>query len=231
MLASIGRRSVSINALALLLLAGSPAAAAAATCPPARATIDVEAVYRELEEASDVTLAELAQVARQQPRPLRHPLLGAYTRSIAIGLNIEDAVDEVAGGLCTVPKAIHVRLTLMHRVVHLPRDFASNPCLLDLARSHEQKHGDADDALLDRLVAKYPEDLRNRLTALILEPAPSETEARLQMTEAARRVVQQQLDGYERDQADQVGAAVDTPEEVARLSAACGGALKSGHPL
>ena len=44
-------------------------------------------------------------------------------------------------------------------------------------------------------------------------------------------MVQQQLDSYERDQAARVGAAVDTPEEVARLSEGCGGALKSANSL
>jgi len=220
-------------AVAVLLLCGClGASSASAACPPAHPAIEVEAGHGPLGEVVDVTLAQLARVTREQARPLRHPLVGAYTRSIGIVLNIEDEVDEIAGGLqCTVPEVVHVRLTLTNRAVHLPRDFAGDPCLLDLSRSHQRKHADADDALLDRLVARYPEDLRTRFATLTLEPAPSKTAARLRMTEAARRVVQQQLDNYERDQAIRAGDAVDTPEEVARLSEACGGALKSGDPL
>jgi hypothetical protein len=217
---------------ALFFYAGLRAAEAAPTCPPAHPAIEVEAGHGPVGEVTDVTLAQLAQVARGPARPLRHPLLGAYTSSIGIALSIEDRVVEVGGGLrCTVPAVVHVRLTLSSRAVHLPRDFVGDPCLLDLSRSHQRKHADADDALLDRMVAKYPDDLRARFAAITLEPAPSETLARLRMTEAANSVVQQQLDTYELDQAARAGEAIDTPEEVARLDEACGGALKSGKSL
>jgi hypothetical protein len=234
MLTGIVGRPASVIALcaASVLCGGLRTARASTACPPARPAIEVEAGHGQLGEVSDVTLAQLAQVARGQVRPLSHPLLGAYTSSIGIALSIKDKVVEVPGGLrCTVPEVVHVRLTLSNRAAHLPRDFAGDPCLLDLSRSHQRKHADADDALLDRMVAKYPEDLRARFAALTIEPAPSETAARLRMTEAANSVVQQQLDIYERDQAIRAGATVDTPEEVARLDKACGGALKSGEPL
>jgi hypothetical protein len=228
----IGRKVSVITLCAAPFFIGLGAADASTACPPARPAVDVAVEHGQLAEVADVTLAELGQVAREQAGPLHHPLLGAYTRSIAIALNIDDAVDEISGGLrCTVPEAVHVKLTLTHRVAHLPRDFAGDPCLLELSRTHERKHADADDALLDRLIAKYREDLRFHFAALKLDPAPSETEARLHMTEAARNMVQQALDSYERDQATRVGAAVDTPEEVARLSDACGGVLKSANPL
>lgn len=228
-----GRDASVVAFCAAVFLCGGPGTAQAApVCPSAHPAIEVEAAHRPVEEVSDVTLAQLAQVAREQPRPLRHPLLGAYTSTVAIALDIEDIVVEVPGALrCTVPKVVHVRLTLSNRAVHLPSDFASDPCLLDLSRSHQRKHAAADDALLDRIAARYPDDLRTLFATLALKPAPSETEARLRMTEAANNAVQQQLDIYERDQAALAAATVDTPEEVARLNEACGGALKSGKSL
>ncbi len=211
---------------AVLFFACLSAAAAAGACPPARPEIQVEADHGEVQEVSDVTLAELARVAREQAVPPPHRLLGAYSRTIGIGLRIEDAVVEIGGGRCTVPQVVYVRLALMDRAVHLPRDFADDPCLLDLSRGHERRHAHADDALFDRLIARYPEDLRTRFAVLALEPARSVAAARLRMTVAARGVVEQQLDSYQYAQASRAGEAVDTLEEVARLGESCGGALK-----
>jgi hypothetical protein len=202
------------------------AAAAAGACPLARPEIQVDADHGEVQEVSDVTLTELARIAGEQAVPPPHRLLGAYSRTIGIGLRIEDAVVEAGGGRCTVPQVVYVRLALMDRAVHLPRDFADDPCLLDLSRGHERRHAHADDALFDRLIARYPEDLRTRFAVLALEPAPSVAAARLRMTVAARSVVEQQLDSYQYAQASRAGEAVDTPEEVARLRESCGGALK-----
>jgi hypothetical protein len=119
-----------------------------------------------------------------------------------------------------------VHLSLTGRAVHLPRDFADNGCLLDLARSHQRKHAQADNALFDSVVSTFAEDLRARLATLILDPAPSESAARLRMTEAASKIVEKQLDSYEDAKAN-VDKMVDTPEEVVRISKACGGILMS----
>jgi len=219
--------------VAATLLAGAClSGAASAACPPAQPQIEVEGVRGEVRELSDVTLAELATVARGQFQPPRHPLLGVYTSSIGITLRIEDMVIDVSDGLrCTAPEVVHVRLTLMDRTLHLPRDFASNSCLLELSRSHERKHADADDALFERLMASYPEDLRIRFGALVLEPAPSEAAARQRMRARAQSVVEQQLDRYTDAQASLMGEVVDTPEEVARLIDVCEAALLRSNEL
>jgi hypothetical protein len=126
-----------------------------------------------IREVSDVTVAELARAAKARNSPLRHPIVGAYSRSIGITLNIDDAIVDVAGDRrCAIPKVVHIRIFLTDRAVHLPREFANTPCLLELARGHQQKHAQADDALLDRLVLTLPEELRTGLTTMALEPAP-----------------------------------------------------------
>ena len=76
------------------------------------------------------------------------------------------------------------------------------------------------------VVSTFAEDLRARLATLILDPAPSESAARLRMTEAASKIVEKQLDSYEDAKAN-VDKMVDTPEEVVRISKACGGILMS----
>ncbi len=201
--------------------------AADGACPAASPEVQVETVHGEVRELSDTTVADLARAAKDRNAPLRHPILGAYISSIGIGLRIGDRIVDLGGGhRCSVPEAIHVRLTLTGRAVHLPRDFADNACLLDLARGHQRKHAQADDALFEGVVSGFAEHLRARLATLLPDPAPSESAARLRMTEAARKIVEEQLDSYESAKAN-VGKMVDTPEEVVRVSEACGGALKS----
>ena len=79
--------------VAAALLAGAClSSGASAGCPAARPQIEVEALRGPVRELADVTLAELATVARVQPQPPSHPLLGVYTSSIGIMLRIEDTV-------------------------------------------------------------------------------------------------------------------------------------------
>lgn len=64
-------------ATVLMLCSSLSVAVASTACPIARPEIQVEAGHGQLGEVTDVTLAQLAQVAREQARPQRHPLLGA----------------------------------------------------------------------------------------------------------------------------------------------------------
>jgi hypothetical protein len=200
-------------------------------CPAAQPQVEVETIHGDVEELTDTTVAELAAAAKRHNAPLRHPIVGVYISTIAIGLQIKDKiVDLGANRRCSVPEVIHVRLGLTGRAVHLPRDFADNPCLMDVARSHQHKHAEADSALISDVVAKYTEQLRARMATLNVEPASSEEEARLRMTEAARNLVKEQLDSYE-DMKQHINQRVDTPEEVVRMRSACGGTLSKQNTL
>jgi hypothetical protein len=203
------------------------ATVADSACPIARPEVQVAAVHGEVHEVWDMTVADLAQSAKERNAQLRHPILGAYTSTIGIGLQIEDKITDLGEGhRCSLPTLIRVHLSLAGRAVHMPRDFADDACLLDLARSHQRKHTQADDALFDGIVSRFADDLRARFMTLFLDPAPSESAARLRMTEAASKIVKEQLDRYEDAKAN-VDKMVDTPEEVVRISKACGATLKS----
>ena len=133
----------------------------------------------------------------------------------------DELVDVVGDRRCAIPKVVHVRILLTERAVHLPLEFANSPCVLALARGHQQKHAQADDDLLDRLVRSLPEDLRAWWAAMVLELVSTEAAARLKMVEAARGILEEQLDSY-KDAQFKVDGTVDTPEEVGRLRDACG---------
>jgi hypothetical protein len=201
------------------------ATVADSACPIARPEVQVEAVHGEVHELWDSTVADLAQSAKERNLPLHHPILGAYTSTIGIGLQIEDKITDLGEGRrCSAPEVIRVRLSLTGRAIHLPLDFADDGCLLDLARSHQRKHTQADDALFDSIVSRFADDLRARFMTLFLDPAPSGSAARQRMTEAASKIVEEQLDSYEDAKAN-VDKMVDTPEEVVRISKTCGGIL------
>jgi hypothetical protein len=206
-------------------------AAADEKCPAAQPQVEVETIHGDVEEFTDTTVAELAAAAKRHNAPLRHPIVGVYISTIAIGLNINDKIIDLgANGRCSIPEAIYVRLGLTGRAVHLPRDFADNPCLMDVARNHQHKHADADRALVNDIVAKYTEQLRTRMATLQVEPASSEQEARIRMAEAARNLIKEQLDSYE-DMKQHINQRVDTPEEVVHMRLACGGTLSKQDRL
>ena len=210
---------------AVVSFSGQGVTVADSACPIARPEVQVEAVHGEVHEVWDTTVEELAQFAKERNLPLHHPILGAYTSTIGIGLIIEDKITDLGEGRrCSAPEVIRVRLSLTGRGIHLPLDFADDGCLLDLARSHQRKHTQADDALFDSIVSRFADDLRARFMTLFLDPAPSESAARLRMTEAASKIVEKQLDRYEDAKAN-VDKMVDTPEEVVHISKACGGIL------
>jgi len=184
--------------------------------------VRIETAHGEIRELSDVTVAEVARAAKARNSPLRHPIVGAYSRSIGITLNIDDTIVEVTGNRrCAIPKVVHVRI------------FLTRPCRPPASRIRQHslparagaraaaKACSSRRCLLDRLVLSLPEDLRAGLATMALEPAPSEATARLGMIEAARRIIEQQLDSYEDAQA-KIGGALDTPEEIGRLREACG---------
>jgi hypothetical protein len=194
-------------------------------CQAAQPEVEVETIHGDVEEFTDTTVAEFTAAAKRHNAPLRHPIVGVYISTIAIGLNIKDKiVDLGANRRCSIPEAIYVRLGLTGRAVHLPRDFANHPCLMNVARSHQHKHADADRDLVNDIVAKYTEQLRTRMATLQVEPASSEQEARSRMTEAARNLVKEQLDSYE-SMKQHVNQRVDTPDEVVHMRSACGGTL------
>lgn len=216
---------------ALLVFPCRGVIAADDACPAARLEVQVETTHGELRELFDTTVADLTRIAKDRNAPLRHPILGVYISSIGISLHINDRIAGLGKGRrCSVPEAITVRLALTGRAVHLPRDFAENVCLLDLARGHQRKHAQADADLFDGIVSRFAEDLRARMATLVLEPAPSEAAARLGMTQAVRKIVEEQLQSYENAKV-QLDKMVDTSQEVLRVSNACGGALNAQDPL
>jgi hypothetical protein len=82
--------------------------AAHGACPTAQPEVRIETRHREILELSDVTVAELTRAAKERNSPLRHPILGAYSRSIGITLNFDDVIADVAGDRrCAIPKLVH----------------------------------------------------------------------------------------------------------------------------
>src|SRR5829696_3955902 len=132
-----------------LLVFSNQVAAAGNACPAVRPQVQVEKIRTEVEEFLDTTIAELASIAKRHDVPHRHPVLGVYISSIGLRVDFKEGkTDSNESDRCSTPEVIHVGLALIGRAVHLPRDFANNSCLLDLARGHQKKHAEADEALL-----------------------------------------------------------------------------------
>ena len=117
--------------MVVVAILGSPCLgimAAHGACPTAQSEVRIETAHGEIRELSDVTVAEVARAAKARNSPLRHPIVGAYSRSIGITLNIDDAIVEVSGNRrCAMPKVVHVRIFLTDRAVHLLENSSTFP--------------------------------------------------------------------------------------------------------
>jgi hypothetical protein len=91
-----------------IVLALSGYHSSARRLPNRAAEVRIETRHREILDLSDVTVAELTRAAKERNSPLRHPILGAYSRSIGITLNFDDVIADVAGDRrCAIPKLVH----------------------------------------------------------------------------------------------------------------------------
>jgi len=76
-------------------------------CPAAQPQVEVETIHGDVEELTDTTVAELAAAAKRHNAPLRHPIVGVYISTIAIGLNIKDKIIDLgANRRCSIPEVL-----------------------------------------------------------------------------------------------------------------------------
>ncbi|HVF65657.1 MAG TPA: hypothetical protein VNE58_16845 [Casimicrobiaceae bacterium] len=138
-------------------------------------------------------------------------------------IEVKGIEDRFGHRACVTPR-VHVELYFRHLTVYIARDYADDPCKARVIREHEQRHVDIYRAYAKDSLASLPAQLR---AAVGHAPYVAST-----VTEAQALVDRQigkALDSFMRDSERVLAerqAEVDTPEEYARVSSACGVATR-----
>ena len=185
--------------------------------PPAR--FEIAAVPMEV--AEDDTQDVAALTTRSKADPTRHRTYGLTT--VSFGHNTQSELsmieDRGKGRACGTPK-VHVDLSMQPVVVFLARELAGQACERDATREHEMRHVEVYRAVLgeaeQRLHAELPRAIG---TGVRIAPSIPELKQRFDADLRAylsRFMMEEQADMTARQ------AAIDTPEEYARVAHACG---------
>src|SRR5260221_7842457 len=217
--------SLTLVAVASLCSAEVPAAGAAGGCSRPRPTINLS---RELRRpVLDNTL----------PRPALQGILpggegttteGLYTGRLTGAVTRKTGIQGTAGDVCVRVDRIDVQITIAPRTIYIARGRRPGSCGYNVVLEHERKHEAVDD---DVVIAHLPiirQALETAATmaGTLVVPAYQRQEAVDRLTKAISDAFDRAITQLTAEQARRQ-AAVDTPQEYARVSAACGARRRS----
>ena len=224
--------SIACAALAAVLLGGcdavtsnvgkyNPFASFETRClglPPSR--IEVHQAAITVVRNDELAYGALTQLA--DDNPATHRTLGLTKtefRQVA-QIEITGLSDSAGGRSCSRPQ-IRLELTMVPVTVYVASEFKDNVCARDVVLEHEMKHV----AVLEKHMAHTARELEEELprvfaqrVILARDPAAGEAEVKKAVQEFLSEFIARNGRELKRRQ-----AAVDTAEEYARVSAACGG--------
>jgi len=187
-----------------------------AKLPPTH--FEVVAVPLEFERDDSPSIAALtlkhgSAFATQRTSGLTTAVFG---QSTDIQLNVGDDRGDMRA--CGTPR-VHIELSMQPVIVYIASELAAQPCQHDVTLSHEMKHVEVFREAL-KLAAR---DLARDFPAAIgvqLRSATNPDELQQRFVVAVRNYLGQFMRDRER-MLDESQAAVDSPEEYARVSTAC----------
>lgn len=201
-------------AIAAFLTALSVLAPVSACSGPTHAAFDVVAVHGPVGTSTDLTLAQISELAGRTGRVGRHRPLGFYIGTF--GYTVRTDLGARAEVDCS--ESVHVTVTVMlvDRHIEIGKDLLADPCLLPVVRAHYQRHAASDDAILTEFATGLGAALqRIRLPPLTHDPAlAAEDSGRVK--KVASSIISLGLKSLDAARAD-ARDGVDTAEETDRL--------------
>jgi hypothetical protein len=220
---------IAILASVSLITGATRASSEGVACPvKAMPRIDIKLTRGEEQIKADISLHQLRQAADgHHPGPP----VGLYVGALQYGIQIDDTLRRIeADRFCATPRYVTLIMEL-DRIIHIPREFADDPCLADLARGHEAKHAGADATALDRFLPSLRAAVREAVRRATSVAGVSRSDALAALTRAIQTDVNRVLDDMATERR-RLDAAVDSEAELERLSTACDGraAASMGNP-
>jgi hypothetical protein len=200
---------------ALLTVLSIPAYACSG---PTRVMFEVTASHAPVDTLTDLTLAQISEMADRTGRIGKHPPLGFYIGQLSYIVSAQHEADSQTG--CFDRVVVTVTFILTDRHIELAKELLTRPCLFSVALDHYRRHAAADDAVL----TGFTETLAATLQRIPLPPVGQDPalreEDRHKIKLAVKSAIDSGLDALGAARADARGA-VDTMEEVRKLSEAC----------
>jgi hypothetical protein len=208
--------------LVLIILALGIARPAIAQCGDAlKAETQVVAEREPIVLASNFSLDQIAELARRSEAPPDTAPLGFYTASVSDEISV--GVDHGTDGACLSHISVELHLRLERRRIEIGREVVKQPCLYDIVIEHYRKKAAADDAAFEVYVTSVAAVLRTNPfsgTAGRVDAGMDDT-TRTEAAHWVKSVVDQSWQTYH-DARVAAQRAVDTADEMRRLSRACG---------
>lgn len=202
------------------VLLGALAGAGAAEGCTARPRIEVETVADRVEYRYDTPMAMITQLAARGDGGVA---LGLSQSMIGIESHMETSFAQSGHRLCGTIHSVTIRLRLMERVVHVAREAGADRCLFDEVLAHERRHVAVDEAFLTEAarIAHAELERRGRNYVAFDGATPQALNAELdRMFGADLERISDRLTRLRL----QRQAAVDSPQEDARMRRVCDGA-------
>ena len=201
-----------------------PAAAfAEGACQAAAAPrLMIDIFKSELRESFDTTGTDLQRLASGHGEKAHWPGLAVYVAGLGYKAAIDNATDvDASGQFCATVSTVRVVISIQPRVVHLARELGSLPrCLLRAVLDHERQHAEVDDQALEQWKPDVSHRVRDALANLPPLSAATETEAKALVVAAIQAPLQQLVAELQQNR-DQLNEAIDSPEAIVQLRAAC----------
>lgn len=173
----------------------------------------------------DNTLSYKSLTLMKGARPANHYVLGLTRLESRVRIGLDGALqsDPASGYECVAPQ-VEVSLSYIPIVIFIGREFRPGSCAYNEILAHEMRHLDAYLAHLPKVESTVRSALARRFdTRPLYAPAGR-----------ARSLLAQEIDSAwmpyikgELAKAEAVQAAIDTPQEYARLSKVCQGEVQS----
>lgn len=184
---------------------------------PSSPTVTVEISKDDIQEAFDVTAADLKSAAAAIGAQTHQPALAAYSSVLIYAADIsEDAQQETGEVYCATLASVNVEIALKNRVIHLARELQEDRCLQEAQLQHWREHACAD----AQAVEEFPflSELRDAVEHLQPARARSALAAKDQVTTAIHSEIERLMDEVGEYRAA-VKRKVDTPQAIEQLSA------------
>lgn len=203
-------------ALAAFLTALSVLVPVSACSSPTRASFDVAAVHGPVSTSTDLTLAQISELADRTGRVGRHPPLGFYIGTF--GYTVSTDISTRTEGDCSKPVRVTVTVMLANRHIEIGKELTASPCRFSVVLDHYQRHAASDDAALTDFARGLTAALPHiPLPPLSHDPALAE-EDRRSTEQAVEEIVGHRLKSLDADRAN-ARDSVDTAEGIEMLKA------------
>jgi hypothetical protein len=188
-----------------------------AKLPPARfEVLAVPVAYERDDTQSIAALTAKSGSAYETTRTM-----GLTTAMFGQSTDIElHVVEDRRSSACATPH-VRVELSMQPMTVFIARELADDACRRDVTLSHEMKHVEVFREVLDASARELERELPEAV-GVELRRATSGKELQQRLVTAVRDYLAQFMKERQR-LLDEQQAAVDSPEEYARVSAACAG--------